>query len=101
LYIRNGVLLYKQFVHPMVDYTCLMWRSAAHTHVHKLHVLQSKCLRMKTNALRYISNRQIHEDLGIPLFADHIRALTDSKLVDAGNSLVQQLGRHLCQPRAD
>jgi hypothetical protein len=48
--------------------------------------------------------RQIHEDLGIPLFTDHIRALTessDSKIADAGNLLFRQLGRHLCRPRAD
>jgi hypothetical protein len=46
----------------------------------------------------YVSNRQIHEDLGVPLFADHIRALTasfDSKLADVGNPLVRQLGRYL------
>jgi hypothetical protein len=44
----------------------------------------------------YVSNRQIHDDFGIPFFADHIRALTesfDSKLADAGNPLVRQLGR--------
>jgi hypothetical protein len=54
--------------------------------------------------LWYVSNRQIHEDLGISFFADHIRALTDSfdsKLADAGNPLVRKLGRHLCRPRAD
>jgi len=36
----------------------------------------------------YISGRQIHEDLGVPLFVDHIRALTarfDSKLADLRN----------------
>jgi hypothetical protein len=35
-----------------------------------------------------VRNRQIHEDLGVPLFADHIRALTesfDSKSADVGN----------------
>jgi len=40
-----------------------------------------------------VSNRQIHEDLGVPLFADHIRALTesfDSKLAGVGNSLVRR-----------
>ena len=34
-----------------------------------------------------IHNKQIHEDLGVPLLADHIRALTesfDSKLADVG-----------------
>jgi hypothetical protein len=45
-----------------------------------------------------VRNRHIHEDLGIPLFADHIRILTasfDSKLADVGNPLVRQLGRYL------
>jgi len=61
-------------------------------------VLQSKCLSLANGAPWYLSNRQIHEDLGIPLFADHIRALTasfDSKLADVGNPLVRQLGRYL------
>jgi hypothetical protein len=46
----------------------------------------------------YVGNRQIHEDLGIPFFADHVRTLTESvdpKLSDAGNALVRQLGRRL------
>jgi len=67
-------------------------------------VLQSKCLRLATGAPWYVSNRQIHEDLGVPLLADHIRALTesiDSKLADVGNHLVRQLGRYLSFPRAD
>ena len=41
-------------------------------------MLQSKCLRLVTGAPLYLSNRQIHEDLGIPLFAHHVRALTAS-----------------------
>ena len=51
-----------------------------------------------------VCNRQIHEDLGVPLFADHIRALTeslDSKLADVGNPLALQLGRHLRWTRVD
>ena len=62
-------------------------------------MLQSNRLRTATGAPWYITNRQIHEDLGVPFFADHIRALTESfnsKLADAGNSLVRQLGRYLC-----
>ena len=50
----------------------------------------------------YVSSRQIHEDLGVPLFADHARALTasfDSKLADVGNPLVRKLGRNLRWPR--
>jgi len=51
-------------------------------------VLKCKCLRLATVAPWYVTRRQIHEDLRVPLFADHIRALTssfDSKLADVGN----------------
>jgi hypothetical protein len=54
-------------------------------------------LRLATGVPWYVSNRQIHEDLGVPLFADHIRALTasfDSELADVGNPIVRQLGRY-------
>jgi hypothetical protein len=53
-----------------------------------MQALQSKCLRLATGAPWYVSNRQIHEDVGVLLFAVHIRALTaslDSKLADVGN----------------
>jgi hypothetical protein len=104
LSVRNGVLLYKQLIRPVTDYGCPIWRSAARSHDRKLQMLQSKCLRIATNAPWYVGNRQIHEDLGIPFFADHIRALTesfDSKLADTGNPLVRHLGRNLCRPRSD
>jgi hypothetical protein len=98
LSVRNRVLLYRQFIRPMMDYACPVCRSAAQTHVRRLQVLQSKCLRLATVAPWYVSNRQIHKDLGVPFFADHIRALTvsfDSKLADVGNPLVWQLSRYL------
>ena len=85
---RNGVLLYKQLVRPLMDYACPAWMSATRTHVRRLQVLQSKRLRLFMGASWYLSNRQIHEDLGVPLLADHIRSLSesfDSKLPDAGN----------------
>jgi hypothetical protein len=104
LSVTNGVPLYKQLVRPMMDYACPIWKSAARSHIESLQVLQSKWLRIATNAPWYAGNRQIHEDLGIPFFADHSRALAesfDSKLADAGNPLVRQLEMHLCRPRAD
>jgi len=70
-----------------MDYACPAWRSAARSHVLRLQVLRSKCIRLATGTPRYVSNREIHEDLGFPLFADNIRALTeslDSKLADVG-----------------
>jgi hypothetical protein len=94
LSIRNGVLLYKQLSHPRMNYACPVW-FAARSHVRRLQMLQSKCLHLAAGARWYRSNRQIHEDLGVPLFADHIRALTpsfDSKLADVENPIVRQLG---------
>jgi len=104
LSVRKRVLIYKQLIRPMMDYACPAWRSAAHTHVRRLQVLQSKCLRLGVGAPWYVSNRQIHEDLGVPFFDDHIRALTasfDSKLADVRNPLVRQLGKYLPRPRFD
>jgi len=66
LSVRKGVLLYKKLIRPMMDYACPAWRTAAHSHVWRLQVLQSKCLHLATGAPWYISNRQIHKDLGVP-----------------------------------
>ena len=82
----------------MMDYACPVWRSAARSHFKKLQVLQPKCLGIATSAPWYIGNRQIHDDLRVPYFSDHIRSLTerfDSKFADLGTPLVAQLGRHL------
>jgi hypothetical protein len=47
------------------------WRSVVRTHIQQLQVCQYKCLHTTTNAPWYISNRQIHKDLRIPIFSDH------------------------------
>jgi len=51
--------------------------------------------RIATSAPWYIGNRQIHDDLGVPIFSEHIRSLAerfDSKLTYVGKPLVEQLG---------
>ena len=64
------------------------------THIRMLLVLQSKCLPPPCNGCPQVHySGHIHEHLGVPLFADHIRALNasfDSKLADVGNALVWQ-----------
>jgi hypothetical protein len=67
LSLRNGVLLHKQLIRPMIDYSCPVWRSAARTHVPRLKVLHFKCLRLATGAPR---SRQMHEYLSVPMFAE-------------------------------
>ena len=39
LSVRNGVLLYKQLILPMMDYACPAWRSATRSHIRRLQVL--------------------------------------------------------------
>jgi hypothetical protein len=76
---------------PRVEVSCP-------SHIRKLQVLKCKCLRLATGAPWYVSNRQIHEDLSVPLFADHIRAMTESfnsVLGDVEKPLLWQLGRHI------
>ena len=78
LSIRNGVLLYKQLIRPMMDCACPVWMSAARSHIKKLQVLQSNGLRIATFSPWHIGNRQIHDDLRVLYLSDHIRTLTDS-----------------------
>jgi len=78
LSVRNRILLCKQLTRPLMEFACPAWRSAARSHVQRLRVLQSKCLRLATGAPWNVSNREIHEDLGVPLFVDNTRALTES-----------------------
>jgi hypothetical protein len=50
LSMRNGILLYKQLIRPMMEYACPIWRCAARSYVEQLQALQSKCLRIATGA---------------------------------------------------
>ena len=77
LFIRNGVLLCKQLIRPMMDYACPIWKSFARSHIKILKVLQSKSFRIATSAPRYIVNRQIDIDLGVPYLSEHIRSLNE------------------------
>ena len=63
LSIRNGFLPYKKLFRPKMDNACPICRFAAPTHIRRLQVLQSKCLRLPTDSPRYIGKMQIHEDL--------------------------------------
>ena len=78
LSIRNGILLYKPIIRPLMDYAYPARWFAARFRVRKLQVLQSKCLRLASGAPWYLRNMQVHEYLGVPLFSDHTRATTES-----------------------
>jgi hypothetical protein len=61
--------------HSSYDYACPIWRPAARSHIMKLLVLQSRCFRVATCAPCYVGNKQIHDDLIVHFFTDHIISL--------------------------
>ena len=63
--VRKGFLLYKKLICPLIYYACHAWRYAARIHVRRLQVLLYNCLCLTTGVPWYISNRHIHEDLGV------------------------------------
>jgi hypothetical protein len=76
LYIRVGVLLYKQLIRPIMDYACRIWRGDTGSYVRMLQVHQSKCFWLATSAPWYISNGQVH-DMGVLFFDEDITDLTE------------------------
>ena len=56
LSVRNGVLLCKYGIRPLMEYACSAWRSNARSQTRRLQVLQSMCLRLDTDAPWYVSN---------------------------------------------
>jgi hypothetical protein len=41
-------------------------------------MIHFKCRRIATSAVWNVTDKQIHEDLEVPFFANHIRELTES-----------------------
>jgi hypothetical protein len=104
LSIRNGDMSYKQLIRPTVKNAYPICRCTTRTHVRQLQVFKSKCLRVAMTASRYIPNSQIHEDLGVPFLAYHIRCLTDGfdlKLDGVWNLLFRQRGKYVRWVRVD
>ena len=68
----NKILLYKQVLKPIWIYDIQLWRCTKRTNINTIQGFRNKVLRNIVNALRYIRNKDIHRDLGIPLAADKI-----------------------------
>ena len=54
-------------------------------------MIHSMCLRDATGTSWYISNRQIHEDLGVPFFADNIKSVCQGVNAPARDQVERQL----------
>jgi hypothetical protein len=92
LVLGNVVLLYKQLIRSMILMPAprvgpLSARTSGGC------ICCNSSVFVYTGAPLYVSSRHIHEDVRFPLFADHIRALTESVIsANMGNSLGRKLG---------
>jgi hypothetical protein len=94
LSFSNKLLLYKCILKPVWTYGIQLWGCAKPSHKQILQRLQSKILRTLANAPWYVSNLQLHTDLGIPFVAAEIRRsslLYHRKLIGQSNTLVAAL----------
>jgi hypothetical protein len=94
LSLSNKLLLYKCILKPVWTYGMQLWGCAKPSHTQILQRLQSKILRTLANALWYVSNLQLHTDLGIPFVAAEIRRSSlfyHSRLTGHYNALVAAL----------
>jgi hypothetical protein len=79
-----------------------LWGCAKPTHTKIIQRIQSKTLRLILNAPWYVSNKTIHEDLGIPYVEDEIKRLAArylNKLSAHSNDQVRQLSKPLTESR--
>ena len=72
LSIFNNILLYKCVLKPVSTYGIQLWGCAKPSHTQILR-FQSKLLRTLANAPWYVSNLQLHTDLGISFVKAEIR----------------------------
>lgn len=72
----NKCLLYKTVLRPIITYACNIWGYAAKSNIEKLQVLQSKTLRKASKLPWYVSNKTIHNSLGVEPLRTFIVKLT-------------------------
>jgi hypothetical protein len=73
LSLSNKFLLYKCILKPVWTNGIQLWGCAKPSHTQNLQRLQTKILRTLANDPWYVSNLQLHTDLGIPFVAAEIR----------------------------
>jgi hypothetical protein len=77
---------------PIWTYGLQLWGCAKPTSLNIIQRFQSKVLRSIVNALRYISNQSLHNDLKIPFIKDEIRRMSaryNEQITNHENELVE------------
>jgi hypothetical protein len=80
----------------------VLWGCAKPTHTKIIQRIQSKTLRLILNPPWYVSNKTLHEDLGLPYVEDEIKRLATrylNKFPAHNSNQVRQLNNPLTERR--
>ncbi|KAJ8888622.1 hypothetical protein PR048_008114 [Dryococelus australis] len=67
---QNGIRIYTLIIRPITTYAAPAWAHCSQCDIHKLLVVQNKCLRQAVNAPRYIPIKYLHSELKQELLQD-------------------------------
>ncbi|GFU99731.1 probable RNA-directed DNA polymerase from transposon BS [Trichonephila clavipes] len=65
LSLKNRLLVYKQYVRPLLLYGCVIWGSAGNVHIDNLQRLQNRALRTIARAPGFLPIYILHEELRV------------------------------------
>jgi hypothetical protein len=82
--LTNKTLIYKQILRPAMTYGIQLWGISKNSNLIKFQSFQSIFLHVISDALWYVSNRTLHQDLSLPpistLAAHHYKKLHKNTL---------------------
>lgn len=100
--IKNGIIIYKAIIRPVMTYAVPVWGGAAVTNLNKLQIVQNKILRSITKSPRYTKNALLHKEVNMPLLKEVFHKLTVNFYKTAAESryeLISSLGQYDFDPR--
>jgi hypothetical protein len=100
LTIENKLLAYKTILKPIWTYGAPLWGSASTYNIEILQRFQNKVHRTIVNAPWYVSNNQLHTDLGISSVREEITNIShEDKLTAHPNELATTLLNDEVEPQ--
>lgn len=89
------ITLYRSYIRPIMTYACPVFANCADCHMHRLQILQNKCLRMVLNAPFRTRISLLHHKTGIPTIKFFVKKITENFYKNSAkstNKLVSRLG---------
>ena len=93
--IKNGILIHKTFIRPVLTYASAVWGGTSKTNLDKIQIIQNKVLRLVTGAPIFTKNSLIHRELEIETTEEFIARLARKFYEKASNSdydVIKSLG---------